>query len=69
MPAVRTGNEPIPTLKEVDKDGVMKIKWDKKMRKPDNLDMIKDAEYVVADSSRRQLVRRKEWFDTEDDYL
>lgn len=40
-PAERTGNEPVPTMKDVGRDGVMTIAWSKQMRQPDDLDMLK----------------------------
>ena len=74
QPAERTGKEPIPTLKEVDKEGLMTIRWDKKMRQPENLNLLKEKEYAVFGTDatavrRRQLVRRREWFDTNEQFL
>ena len=77
QPAERTGNEPIPTIKDVDMDGVMTIRWDKQIQEPENLGLLQEKEYAVfgTDSTaarnrrRRQLVRRREWFDTDDQFL
>ena len=47
------------------------------MKKPANLDLIKSKEYVVMEEgvtqmetgSRRFLARRREWFNTDEQYL
>lgn len=78
-----TGNEPKPSLRSVDESGLLTIDWDKMMQKPANLDLIKTSEYAVVDEGdpaarslldtrqdrRRQLARRREWFNTDDQYL
>ena len=55
-------------------DGLMTIKWSKKMRQPENLSMLKEKEYAVLGPSaaarrRRQLARRREWFNTDEQFL
>ena len=54
-------------------DGLMTIKWSKKMRQPENLDMLKEKEYAIlgsaASTRRRQLARRREWFNTDEQFL
>lgn len=75
-PGVRTGSEPVPSLKTVDESGMLLIDWDKQMRPPKDLGLIQKAEYAVLTEDsvsgsetstlrRRQLARRREWFDTE----
>ena len=75
----RTGKEPIPSLKGVNESGLLIVKWDREMKIPANMDLIKSKQYVVINDSteaiqpvsgtRRALARRREWFDTNEQYL
>ena len=43
----RTGKEPIPSLKGVNESGMLIVNWDKEMKIPANIDLIKSKQYVV----------------------
>ena len=45
----RLGKEPIPSLRALDEKALLMIFWDTKMVVPDNLDLIKVAEYVILE--------------------
>ena len=70
---VKTGKEPVPSLKAVDESGKLVIDWDKAMVPPANLDMIKDTSYAIMDEGastrRRELARRREWFNTDEQFI
>ena len=71
----RLGREPIPSLRAFDEKALLMIFWDTPMVVPDDLDLIQVAEYAILEEDplerlrRRALARRREWFDTNQQYL
>ena len=71
----RAGREPIPSLRAFDEKALLMIFWDTPMVVPDDLDLIQVAEYAILEEDplerlrRRALARRREWFDTNQQYL
>ena len=71
----RVGKEPIPSLRAFDEKALLMIFWDTPMVVPDDLDLIQVAEYAILEEDplerlrRRALARRREWFDTNQQYL